>query len=120
MNSKDIIKQHLESMAAKDKAFAKVYAKESKNLDECIEYIRSRAKKEAVSGCAIIEDSVVFGWASHYYQEDNLKEEKSESIKAQSTKEQEPKTAVKVSITKKRKTEKKSDYIELDLFGGTL
>ena len=46
MNSKDIIKQHLEEMAAKDKAFAARYADEAKNLDGCMDYIESRAETE--------------------------------------------------------------------------
>lgn len=115
MNSKDIIKQHLEEMAAKDKAFAARYADEAKNLDGCMDYIESRAKKEAVRGCAIIEDSIVYGWAAHYYQEESLKGEKEIEDKPKQE------IATKVSISKKPKAEeKKSKYIELDLFGGTL
>lgn len=117
MNSKDIIKQHLEEMAAKDKAFAARFADETKNLDGCMDYIESRAKKEAVRGCAIIEDRIVYGWAAHYYQEESLKDEKEIETKPKQE------IATKVSISKKPKAkveEKKSKYIELDLFGGTL
>ena len=38
-----------------------------KNIHECWQYITAQAKKKAVSGCAMIEDAVVFGWAHHYY-----------------------------------------------------
>ena len=115
MDNKEAIKQHLDEMAAQDKAFAVRYADESKSLDDCVDYIMVRARKEASRGGAWIEDSIVYGWAAHYYQEDNLKEEKTES-------KDKPKQeiATKVSISKKSKAEKKSEYIELDLFGGTL
>ena len=38
-----------------------------KNIHECWQYITAQAKKKAVSGCAMIEDAIVFGWAHHYY-----------------------------------------------------
>jgi hypothetical protein len=115
MGNKDIIKQHLDGMAEKDKAFAERYANDAKNLDACMDYIMQRARKEATKGMAIIEDNIVYGWAAHYYQEDNLKDEKKE---AKDKPKQE--IATKVKISKKVKAEKKSEYIELDLFGGTV
>ena len=38
-----------------------------KNIHDCWRYVTAQAKKKAVSGCAMIEDAVVFGWAHHYY-----------------------------------------------------
>lgn len=38
-----------------------------KNIHDCFRYVTAQAKKKAVSGCAMIEDAVVFGWAHHYY-----------------------------------------------------
>lgn len=38
-----------------------------KNIHDCFNYVKAQAKKKAVSGCAMIEDSVVYGWAHHYY-----------------------------------------------------
>ncbi len=45
-----------------------------KTLQGCLENIRGQAKKEAVKGCAMIDDVVVFGWAVHYFEEDNIHE----------------------------------------------
>lgn len=128
MGNKDIIKQHLDSMAEKDKAFAERYANGAKNLDACMDYIMQRARKEATKGMAMIEDNIVYGWAAHYYQEDNLKDEKTtddnddkylSEFQVDDDK-QEKETATKVKISRKPKSEKKCDYIELDLFGGTV
>lgn len=72
MDFKDIIKAHLDKMAEQDAAFAARYALETKSLDACIQYIKSEAKKQAKQGFAAIQDDVVYGWAAHYYQEDNI------------------------------------------------
>ncbi len=68
---KDIIKNHLDKMAEQDPAFAERYKDKSKSIDGCINYITSKARKQAKGGGAYVEDSVVFGWAAHYYQEKN-------------------------------------------------
>lgn len=123
-NFKEIIKQHLESMAVADNSFAERYADKSKNLDACVNYIKEKARKQATSGMAAIEDDIVYGWAAHYYQEKNLKEEKTLEDKylseLQEGDDEEENISCSVTIHKKRKIEKNSDCIELDLFGGTL
>ena len=43
-----------------------------KTLSQCWNYITSEAKKQAVQGCACIEDSTVFGWATHFFEEDSI------------------------------------------------
>lgn len=45
-----------------------------KTLKGCIENIKAQAKKQAVNGCAMIDDEVVFGWAVHYFEEDSIHE----------------------------------------------
>ena len=45
-----------------------------KTLQGCWNYITAEAKKQAVNGCACIEDNTVFGWAMHYFEEDTIKE----------------------------------------------
>ncbi len=44
----------------------------AKTLSQCWNYIMSEAKKQAVNGCACIEDSTVFGWAVHFFEEDEI------------------------------------------------
>lgn len=72
----ETIKAHLDKRALEDTLFAATYAKENKNIKDCCAYITGRAKKEASGGCAVISDEEVFGWAIHYYDEDNIKIEK--------------------------------------------
>lgn len=43
-----------------------------KDLNNFMKYAANEARKSAVNNCAIIEDEVVFGWAVHYFQEDEI------------------------------------------------
>ena len=68
---KDVIKNHLDGRARTDELFAKSYAKENKNLNECCSYIMGEARKR---GSAVaMTDEEVFGMAIHYYDEDDIK-----------------------------------------------
>ena len=106
---KDIIKAYLDKMALQDFSFAERYKDEKKSLDKCIQYITSQAKKQAKSGCAAIEDAVVFGWAVHYYQEDNIEVENVKASKVVTPKEVKP---IKALVKDKKDNKCK----ELDLF----
>ena len=68
---KEAIKSYLDERARTDELFAKSYAKENKNLDECCSYIMGEAKKRGNAVC--ISDNEVFGMAVHYYDEDDIK-----------------------------------------------
>lgn len=70
--AKEVIKQYLDNRAKTDELFAQAYAKPNKNIDECMQYIMGEAKKQGGSAVCI-SDEVVFGWAVHYYDEDNIK-----------------------------------------------
>lgn len=67
---KEVIQAHLEQRAAQDPLFAKTYAKENKNIDDCITYILESVKKSGKLGFA---DDEIFGMAIHYYDEDDIK-----------------------------------------------
>ena len=41
----------------------------SHTLQDCFDYIRNEARKQAVNGVAAIEDRQVYGWAIHYFEE---------------------------------------------------
>lgn len=41
--------------------------KEKTTLKGCAEEVRKKAKAQASGGCAIIEDSVAYGWAREYF-----------------------------------------------------
>lgn len=69
-NFKQIIQNHLSEVAENDSLFAKAFAKENKNIDDCITYILNQVK---ASGCNGFADEEIFNMAIHYYDEDNLK-----------------------------------------------
>ena len=73
-SAKERIKDYLDERARQDELFAKSYAKTNKNIDECYDYIVSEARKQCNDSDSIcISDDVVYGWAVHYYDEDNIK-----------------------------------------------
>lgn len=71
---KEVIQQHLISLAAKDELFAETLKKPNKSIDECIDYIIEEVQKSGKNGFA---DEEIFGMAVHYYDEDDLKAPKS-------------------------------------------
>lgn len=70
---KETIKAYLEKRASEDELFAVTYQKENKNIDECCHYVMECAKKGGANGYS---DKEVFGWAVHYYDEDDIKDVK--------------------------------------------
>jgi len=64
------IQDYLEKRAAEDPLFAETYKKENKTIKECCNYVMECAQK---GGCAGYSDEEVFGWAVHYYDEDDVK-----------------------------------------------
>jgi hypothetical protein len=68
---KEAIKSYLDERAGTDELFAKSYAKENKNLDECCSYIMGEARKRG--NAVAMSDTEVFVLAVHYYDEDDIK-----------------------------------------------
>lgn len=52
-----------------------------KTMKDCWSYITSQARKMAVNNCACIEDKEVFGWAVHFFEEDDIKPETAKNEK---------------------------------------
>lgn len=79
----------------------------NKSIDKMFSYIRSQAKKKAVNGCAVISDTEVFGWAVHYYDEDDAcgDEEQPERMTLQYAKDIVKKSAKKKNKAKKEESE---------------
>ena len=44
-----------------------IYLKDEKNIKEMMDYIKSKAKEQAINNVAIIEDQNVYEWAIEYY-----------------------------------------------------
>ena len=102
-SAKERIKDYLDERARQDELFAKSYAKSNKNIDECYEYIVSEARKQCKDSDSIcISDDVVFGWAVHYYDEDNINVGRSSESK-ESTESKEMSDADKEIVEEARK-----------------
>lgn len=99
----EIIQKYLAQRALTDDSVARNLKKSGKSIKGCCDYIKKKAREAAKNNCAFIQDDVVFGWAVHYFDEDNLAEDKK------------PVPAVKVIA--KPETVTKQKYVQCDLFG---
>lgn len=81
----EVVKEYLDDRADKDELFAITYAKPNKNIEECCKYITECAKKNKAEAYSNKE---VFGWAVHYYDEDDIKDVKGESCRVVVTKDE--------------------------------
>lgn len=81
-----------------------------KSLNEMFKYIIGEASKHKTDNCAVIDDETVFGWAVHYYDEDDIKIAKV-NAKAECVSQSKVKP-----VKAKAKKEKLSDTIQLNLF----
>ena len=101
-SAKERIKDYLDERASKDELFAKSYAKTKKNIDECYDYIVGEARKQCKhSDSVCISDDVVFGWAVHYYDEDDIKVDRSTESKESTEMSEEDKKKVLQEARKK-------------------
>lgn len=64
----DVIYQHLTTIPG----MGEKMRNPKKTITDMFKYIENQARKQAVKGCAMVEDQVVFGWAVHYYDEENV------------------------------------------------
>ena len=76
-----------------------------KTLDGFMKYATEEARKLAEKGsmCACVEDSVVFGWAIHYFEEESIIEK---LYNADGTEYVQPKSAPKKKAEKKKDVKK--------------
>lgn len=115
------IKNYLDKRAESDRLFAESYRKENKSIQECCKFIYSQARKIAKGGNAVgVDDDTVFGWAVHYYDEDNIKVDKVQgrvevvASPAESAKVEQSKPQAKQQIKRKRV---ENNSLQLSLFG---
>lgn len=115
------IKNYLDKRAESDRLFAESYRKENKSIQECCKYIYSQARKIAKGDNAVgVDDDTVFGWAVHYYDEDNIKVDKVQervevvASPAVSAKVEQSKPQLKPQIKRKRV---ENNSLQLSLFG---
>ena len=108
-SAKERLKDYLDERASKDELFAKSYAKSNKNIDECYDYIVGEARKQCKNSDSVcISDDVVYGWAVHYYDEDDIKVGRSkESTESTESKEISKATKMASNANKKASESKK-------------
>lgn len=70
-----IIAKYLFNFANGDEHFKSKLLETDKTLDGCINYVKSEAQKQAVCGCAMVEDNVVWYQVRHYFLEDSINNE---------------------------------------------
>jgi predicted protein tyrosine phosphatase len=66
---KSVIEEYLTNAAQGDTAFAQHYAKASKNLESCFDYIGGEVKK---TGLCAFHDQEIFDMAVRYYIDDTI------------------------------------------------
>lgn len=115
------IKNYLDNRAREDSLFAETYKKANKSIKECCRYIISRARK--LGGTAVaVDDATVYGWAVHYYDEDNIKVEASSgrvevAAPAAVVKPEQAKPATPKRQKAKKTNHRADDSLQLSLFG---
>lgn len=100
----------------------------AKTFEGCAAFIKGEARKQAQNGVAVIEDATVYGWAMHFFEEDEIPEpdEKAKTAasvgvttKGAQTAEQKPKQQ-QAPREKAQKPKKDDGYEQLDIFGGMI
>ena len=66
---KQTIKAYLDERAKNDELFAVSYAKENKNMDDCVTFILNQVKR---SECMGLTDEEVYSLAVHFFDEDDI------------------------------------------------
>ena len=108
----EVLKDYLDQNASE--ALTTKINKGAKTLTQCAGYIKSEAKRQAQSGCAVIEDKVVFGWCIHFFEEDDIKPSVAAGTTAKvitnvSTKVITPKEEKPIKTEKPKKKEQKNE-----------
>ena len=66
---KQTIKAYLDERAQNDELFAVSYARENKNMDDCVTFILNQVKR---SKCMGLTDEEVYSLAVHFFDEDDI------------------------------------------------
>lgn len=66
------LREYLEGRAKRDPMFAEMYSNPKKSLENCVQYVKECARKQASKGAAFVDDDEVYGWAVHYYNEPDV------------------------------------------------
>lgn len=78
------VKRYLDEQSENDDCLRSFYI--PSKIKDCFKYITSEARKKAVNGCAMIENSVVYKWARDYYIEVLPKEAEKDTVQQMASK----------------------------------
>ena len=106
-STKKLILEHLEENAS-DTLVEKINSSD-KTMDGCFSFIREQARKQAKNGVACIRDEEVFGWAVHYFEEDDIKEAEQKIAEENDEDVPDPVVPPKAKVTPIKKKEKKAE-----------
>ena len=107
------IQKYLENRAKEDSLFAETYKKANKSIKECCKYIYSKARKLTAGGNAVgIDDATVYGWAVHYYDEDDIKVDKVQERVEVATPDPVPSAKVESAVQPKPKKKTKKELFD--------
>lgn len=116
------VQNFLEDKAKNDSLFADTFKKANKSIKECCKYIMQCAQKMAKNQRALaVSDATVFGWAIHYYDEDDIKVDNNiqKQVKVETpipqSQQKEKSRPILKNQPKRRKQEDNS--LQLSLFG---
>ena len=118
-NAQKIILDYLEANASE--ALAEKIKTGTKTLGQCWTYIVKQAQKQKEGNCACIPDIEVFGWATHFFEEDSITEEETKKPVAKVVVKEEKKAEPKPKKEKASKEEILPGQMTIfDLMGGGL
>ena len=106
------IKGYLDSI--EDEAFKEKYKGSDEEIKDCFTFIKGEARKQAINGCAMIEDSQVYQWARHYFDDVREEELKNKAESEKKRKEREEKAASKKKNSKPKNDTPTEDIEESD------
>lgn len=89
-----------------------------KTLAQCFAYIKNEAKTSAQNGVAMIEDKVVYGWAVHFFEEDDIKVKESARTENKVVKFEPKKAEKKPEVKKPEKDTIEGQMNLFDFIGG--
>lgn len=116
-NAQEVVLKYLETNVSE--VLAEKIKSGNKTLGQCWTYIVKQAQKQKQGNCACIPDMEVFGWAIHFFEEDEITEEETTKPVAKA----EVKEVKKVEKSGKKKEAPKEELLPgqmtiFDLMGG--
>jgi len=107
----DVIINHMESVC--DEEYDDLLTQDHKSFRRMWKYVTKNAREYAIEGCAMVKDTMVFGWIDEYVGLDDKKETEEEE------KERAKLEAIKAKATKTKtetKTETKAEPVQASIF----